>query len=70
MDSISPGDRETRKKLMYQDRAALDEAQKRGDKVTTTQQKTKSEEAKEQRERKRLVKEAISIHPQNTRQRK
>ena len=44
MDSISPGDCETRKKLMYQDRAALDEAQKRGGKVTTTQQKTKSEE--------------------------
>lgn len=52
IDSISPGDCETRKKSMYQARAALDEAQEKGGKLTTTQQNTTSEVAKEQRERK------------------
>lgn len=63
-----PGDCETRKKLMYQGRAALGMRLKREVKVTTTQQKTIAGERTE--ERKRLVKEATSIHPQNTRQRK
>ena len=46
INPISPGDRETRKKPTYQAREALDKTQKRGDKLRTTQQKTKSEGAK------------------------
>lgn len=42
INSISPGDHETRKKPTYQAQATLDEAQKRGGKLTTTQRKTKS----------------------------
>ena len=39
IDSISLGDSQTRKKPAYQAREALDEAQKRGGKLITTQQK-------------------------------
>lgn len=46
INSIPPGDHETRKKPTYRARADLDEAQRRGGRVRTTQQKTQSEAAK------------------------
>lgn len=57
INSISPGDCETRKKRTYQARAALDEAQKRGGKLTTTQQKPSQRQQKLELENKGREKE-------------
>lgn len=69
IDSISLGDSKTRKKPTYQARAALDEAQKRGGKLITTQQKNQVRGSKScslRTKGDKKTKEAISTHPQNT----
>lgn len=68
MNSISPGDHEARKEPTYQATAAFDEAQRRGGKLRTTQQKKQVRGSKScslTKGEERLVKEATSTHPRN-----